>query len=47
MRVFSWLLTWGKDLKKIMCWGSAVMRVANRVIDLLDHSRPEEEREAA
>jgi antirestriction protein ArdC len=44
---FSYVASWGKDLKKIMSWGSAVMRVANRVIDLLDHSRPEEEREAA
>jgi antirestriction protein ArdC len=44
---FSYVAAWGKDLKKIMSWGSAVMRVANRVIDLLDHSQPEEEREAA
>jgi antirestriction protein ArdC len=44
---FSYVATWGKDLKKIMSWGSAVMRVANRIIDLLDRSRPEEEREAA
>src|SRR5208337_3767920 len=44
---FSYVAAWGKDLAKIMSWGSAVMRVANRVVDLLDHSRPEEEREAA
>jgi len=44
---FSYVASWGKDLKKIMSWGSAVMRVANRIIDLLDHCRPEEEREAA
>lgn len=44
---FSYVASWGKDLKKIMSWGSAVMRVANRIIDLLDRSRPEEEREAA
>jgi antirestriction protein ArdC len=44
---FSYVAAWGKDLKKIMAWGSAVMRVANRIIDLLDHGRPEEEREAA
>jgi len=30
-----------------MSWGSAVMRVANRIIDLLDQSRLEEEKEAA
>jgi antirestriction protein ArdC len=44
---FSYVAAWGKDLKKIMPWGSAVMRVANRIIDLLDHGQPEEEREAA
>ena len=44
---FSYVATWGKDLKKIMSWGSAVMRVANRIIDLLDRCQPEEEREAA
>jgi antirestriction protein ArdC len=44
---FSYVASWGKDLKKIMAWGSAVMRVANMIIDLLDHCRPEEEREAA
>ena len=44
---FSYVAAWGKDLKKIMSWGSAVMRVANRIIDLLDHRRPEEEKEAA
>jgi antirestriction protein ArdC len=44
---FSYVASWGKDLKKIVSWGSAVMRVANRIIDLLDHARPEEEREAA
>ena len=46
-RSFSYVATWGKDLKKIMSWGSAVMRVANRIIDLLDRCQPEEEREAA
>ena len=44
---FSYVAAWGIDLKKIMSWGSAVMRVANRIIDLLDNHRPEEEREAA
>jgi hypothetical protein len=44
---FSYVASWGKDLKKIMSWGSAVMRVANGIIDLLGHSRPEEERQAA
>ena len=44
---FSYVAAWGKDLKKIMSWGSAVMRVANRIIDLFDHNRPEEEKEAA
>ena len=44
---FSYVAAWGKDLKRISSWGSAVMRVANRIIDLLDHGRPEEEREAA
>ena len=44
---FSYVAAWGKDIKKIMSWGSAVMRVANGIIDLLDHSRLEEEREAA
>ncbi len=44
---FSYVAAWGKDPAKIMSWGSAVMRVANRVIDLLEHSRPEEERKAA
>ncbi len=44
---FSYVAAWGKDLKKITSWGSAVMRVANRIIDLFDHSRPEEEKEAA
>ena len=36
-RSFSYVAAWGKDLKKIMSWGSAVMRVANRIIDLLEH----------
>jgi antirestriction protein ArdC len=44
---FSYVAAWGKDLKKIMSWGSAVMRVANRIIDLFDYRRPEEEKEAA
>ena len=44
---FSYVAAWGKDIKKIVSWGSAVMRVANGIIDLLDHSQPEEEREAA
>ena len=44
---FSYVAAWGKDLKKIMSWGSAVMRVANRIIDLLDHCRLDEEKEAA
>jgi antirestriction protein ArdC len=44
---FSYVAAWGKDLKKIMFWGSAVMRVANRIIDLLDSHRPEEQKEAA
>ncbi len=35
---FSYVAAWGKDLAKIMSWGSAVMRVANRIIDLLDTS---------
>ena len=44
---FSYVAAWGKDLKKILPWGSAVMRVANRIIDLLDRGRLEEEKEAA
>jgi len=44
---FSYVAAWGKDLAEIMSWGSAVMRVANRIIDLLDNHRPEEERKAA
>ena len=44
---FSYVAAWGKNLKKIMSWGSAVLRVANRIIDLFDHARPEEEKEAA
>ncbi len=44
---FSYVASWGKDLKKIMFWGSAVMRVANGIIDLLDRGWPEEEKEAA
>jgi antirestriction protein ArdC len=46
-RSFSYVAAWGKDLKKIMSWGSAVMRVANMIIDLFDDRRPEEEKEAA
>ncbi len=42
---FSYIAGWGKDLRKIMSWGSAVMRVANRIIDLLDQTC--EEKEAA
>jgi hypothetical protein len=44
---FSYVAAWGKDPAKIMSWGSAVMRVANRIIDLLDDSRLEEEKGAA
>jgi antirestriction protein ArdC len=44
---FSYVAAWGKDLKKILSWGSAVMRVANSIIDLFDDRRLEEEREAA
>ncbi len=44
---FSYVAAWGKDLKRIMSWGSAVMRVANRIIDLVDKRQPEEEKEAA
>jgi antirestriction protein ArdC len=43
---FSYVAAWGKDLKKIMSWGSAVMRVANRIIDLFDHEEAAE-KEAA
>jgi antirestriction protein ArdC len=44
---FSYVAAWGKDLKKVMSWGSALLRVANRIIDLFDHAQPEEEKEAA
>ncbi len=44
---FSYVAGWGKDLKKVMSWGSAVMRVANRIIDLFDESASEHEKEAA
>ncbi|OPY70725.1 MAG: hypothetical protein A4E57_00342 [Syntrophorhabdaceae bacterium PtaU1.Bin034] len=39
---FSYVAVWGKDLKKIMSWGSAVMRVANRIIELLSHGESED-----
>lgn len=44
---FSYVAAWGQDLKKIMPWGSAVMRVANRIIDLLGQIQQEEEKLAA
>lgn len=44
---FSYVAAWGKDLKKIVSWGSAVMRVANRIIDLFGAAGEDEEKEAA
>ncbi len=44
---FSYVAGWGQDLKKIMSWGSAVMRVANKIIDVFGQNGEEEEKEAA
>ncbi len=44
---FAYVAGWGEDLKKIMSWGSTVLRVANRIIDLFDQGREGEEKEAA
>ena len=45
-RSFSYVAAWGKDVKKIISWGSAVLRTANRIIDLVEHDQSEE-KEAA
>src|SRR5271157_5530909 len=45
-RSFSYVAAWGKDVKKIISWGSAVLRTANRLIDLIEHDQSEE-KEAA
>jgi hypothetical protein len=37
---------WGKDVKRIISWGSAVLRTANRVIDLIEHDQSEEQKAA-
>ncbi len=33
---FAYVAGWGKDIKKIISWGSAAMRVANGLIDLVE-----------
>ena len=33
---FAYVAGWGKDIKKVISWGSAVMRVANGLIDLVE-----------
>jgi len=43
---FSYVAGWGKDVKKIMSWGSRVLRIANRLIDLIDADQIQE-RQAA
>jgi hypothetical protein len=43
---FSYVAAWGKDVKKIISWGSAVLRTANRVIDLIEHDQSEEQKAA-
>ena len=43
---FSYVAAWGKDAKKIISWGSAVLRTANRVIDLIEHHQSEEQKAA-
>ncbi len=43
---FSYVAAWGKDAKKIISWGSAVLRTANRIIDLIEHDQSEEQKAA-
>jgi antirestriction protein ArdC len=43
---FSYVAAWGKDAKKIISWGSAVLRTANRIIDLIEHDQSEEKKAA-
>ena len=33
---FAYIAGWGRDIKKILSWGSAAMRVANGLIDLVE-----------
>jgi len=33
---FAYIAAWGKDMKKILSWGNAVTRIANKLIDLID-----------
>ena len=43
---FSYMAAWGKDVKKIISWGSSVLRCANRIIDLIEHDQSEEQEAA-
>ena len=43
---FSYMAAWGKDVKKIIFWGSAVLRIANRIIDLIEQNQSEEQKAA-
>jgi len=43
---FSYVAAWGKEVKKIISWGQAVLRTANRVIDLIEHDQSEEKKAA-
>lgn len=43
---FAYIAAWGKDMKLILSWGNAVMRIANKLIELIG-SEPSDQRMAA
>lgn len=43
---FRYVALWGKDIKLILSWGKTVMRIANRVIDLIEKQQGEEKKAA-
>ena len=43
---FRYVALWGRDMKKISSWGNALMRTANRLVDLIE-SPSDEQKKAA
>ncbi len=39
---FAYIAAWGQEIKKILSWGDAVMRISNRLIDLIGDAEIEQ-----
>jgi hypothetical protein len=44
---FPYIAGWGEDIKKILAWGSAVQKVASRIIDAVEKEEFSDTKQAA